>query len=71
MVLPKPKHVATLLKQSNHFHYNFVVSDYLSLFTFPHLTIYRAFHLTTCCHGMLRRFEKVSRRFEWSRSHHL
>ena len=45
IVLTKPKHVATLLKQSNYFNYSVVMSDCLSLFVFIH-TIYRAVHLT-------------------------
>jgi len=45
--------------------------DCSSLFLFIRLTIYRAVHLTNCCHAMPRRFKKVSRRFEWSQSHHL
>jgi hypothetical protein len=53
MVLPKPKHVATLLKESNFFNYSVVISHCLSLFLFPHLTIYRSVHLTTAV--MLRR----------------
>jgi len=48
MVLPKPKHVATLLKQSNFSKYSVVMSDCLSLFIFPHVTIYRAVHLANC-----------------------
>jgi len=72
MVLPKPKHVATLLKQSNYSNYSVVMSNCLSLIIFPHLTIYSAVRLTTAvCHAMLRRFVKISRRFEWWQSHHL
>ena len=48
VVLTKPKHVATLLKQSNFSNYSVVMSDCLSLFIFPRLTIYRAVHLTNC-----------------------
>jgi len=65
IVLAKPKHVATLLKQSNFSNYSVVMSDCLSLFIFPRLTIYRAVRLTTAvCHAMSRRFVNVSRRFE-------
>jgi hypothetical protein len=65
-VLPKPKHAATLLKQSNFSNYSVVMSHCLSLFVFPRLTIYRAVHLITAiCHAMPRRFVNVSRRFEW------
>ena len=48
LVFPKPKHVATLLKHSNYFNYSVVMSDCLSLFVFPRLTMYRAVHLTNC-----------------------
>ena len=33
-VLPKPKHVATLLKQNNFSNYSVAMSEYLSLFVF-------------------------------------
>jgi hypothetical protein len=72
IVLPKPKHVATLLKQSNFSNYTVVMSHCLSLFIFPRLTIYCAVHLTNAiCHVMLKRFVNVSRRFESLQSHHL
>jgi len=48
MVLSKPKHAATISKQSNFSNYNVVMSDCLSLFIFPRLTIYRAVRLTNC-----------------------
>jgi len=46
---PKPKHVATILKESNFSNYS-VMSECLSQFTriFPRLTIYRAVQLTSC-----------------------
>ena len=47
-VLTKPKHVAILLKQSNFSNYSVVMSDCLSMFISPRLTIYRAVHLTNC-----------------------
>jgi hypothetical protein len=70
MVLPTPKHVATLLKQSNFSNYSVVMSHCLSLFEFPRLTIYRAVRLTNCCHAMSRRFVNVSRRFERLQTHY-
>jgi len=49
MVTFKAKHASTLLKQRNYFNYSVVMSDCLSLFVFPHLTICSAVHLTNCC----------------------
>ena len=72
MVIPKPKHVATILKQSNYFNYSVVMSDCLSLFILPRLTIYRAVHLANCylsCYA--ESFVNFSRRFERSQLHHL
>jgi hypothetical protein len=60
MILPKPKHVATLLKQTNSLHYSGVMPYGLSLFIFLQLTMYRAAHLTSYVIFLLGSWYRVS-----------